>query len=430
MDPWQLPSGVECPGSPAQGALALSQEQQAIVSSDAAKTRKRAFRACDICRRKRVKCDGTFPCSRCKMHEWTCTNGQAVKRVGLAVAKPATPQQPDAVYTCDAQLENSHTTSQDTNASIWVNCSRRATAYLNTNPGLYAKYSGFATGAFQSGHFHSGTALLNGLWDSKIQRNANQDANQNFGPFCIQQGDNKPITIGDQITIHYIVFNVPEFKTHFSTYDTDKGSLAGLAQLGSKGLWMFSAVLGQQLGGKFLCRKGSGINSDWYLVEIVTVNGKRSNSTVNRRQGIEWYREQEQHSEATAGQATTSMNGNALILAIQDKLQISSTLGSSGVNGTIGTSTPGEALPNECNSHSMRPLCSADSESKIGSEDIGSESVGDTGAGAGAGASTGASTTDGDSKRRLAPKRAAQKPFSKKNITGVMKSVTGMGLRQ
>lgn len=116
----------------------------------------------------------------------------------------------------------------------------------------------------QSGSFHSGTAILNGLWDSNYQQNANQAANQDFSPFCIQQGDNEPITTGDQLSIHYVLFKPSEFKPHFSTYD--KGTLSGLAnlaQLGSKDLWMFSAVLGQKLGGQFLCRKGSGIHSNW-----------------------------------------------------------------------------------------------------------------------------------------------------------------------
>lgn len=135
------------------------------------------------------------------------------------------------------------------------------------------------------------------------------------------------------------------------------------------------------------------------MVEIVTVNGKISNSAVNRRLGLEWLREQEQHSEATAGEVTTSMDENALIRAIQDKLQISSTLGSSGGNSTtVGTSTPNKALLNERDSHLVRSLSCADGESKIGSED-GGGSVG--GAGADAGANTGASTKKGNRERRF-----------------------------
>ncbi|KFZ02589.1 hypothetical protein V500_00088 [Pseudogymnoascus sp. VKM F-4518 (FW-2643)] len=282
----------------------------------------------------------------------------------------------------------------------WINHSRKVTVFVDTSPGLYTAISAFATRLLQSRSFHSGTATLNGLWDSNSQRNANQDANQDFGPFCIRQGVNEPITIGDQLSIHYVLFKPSESKPHFSTYD--KGTLSGLAaraQLGSKDLWMFSAVLGQKLGGKFLCRKGSGIHSNWYLVEIVTVNDKISNSAVNRRPGMEWLRE-EQDSEATAGEASTSMDENALIPAIQDKPQISSTLGSSSSNGTtVGKSTPKGALVNECDTHSMRSLSCADAESKIGSEDGGSGSVG--GAGTGAVASTGASTTDRDRKRRF-----------------------------
>ena len=70
----------------------------------------------------------------------------------------------------------------------------------------------------------------------------------------------------------------------------------------------------------------------------------------------------------------TSMDGNALVPAVQGRPQMPSTLGSSGSSGTaVGTSAPGKALPNVCGSHLVR--C-ADSESKIGSEDGGSANTG------------------------------------------------------
>jgi hypothetical protein len=104
---------------------------------------------------------------------------------------------------------------------------------------------------------------------------------------------------------------------------------------------------------------------------------------------------QEQGGEAAAGEPSTSMDVDALMRAIQDKSLILFTLGSSGGNGTtVGTSKPNEALPNERDTHSMRSSSCADGESKIGSEDVRSRSVG--GAGAGGDTSTGK-----DRKRRF-----------------------------
>ncbi|OBT47496.1 hypothetical protein VE00_03260 [Pseudogymnoascus sp. WSF 3629] len=321
-------------------------------------------------------------------------------------------------------MQHNCSTSQDTDHSEymgkkWINLSQLVTDRVAARPELYTKISEIATRLLKLERLHSGTAALNGLWASNSQRNENQDV----GFFCIQEGDNKPITSGDKVSIHYVVFKPSDFGPHFSTYD--KQPLNGLAQPqpGFSALWLFSAVLGQKLGGQFLYRKDSGIHSVWYLVEVIEVNGI-SYPEASRRSGMDWLPEktgayvqaQEQGGEAAAGEPSTSMDVDALMRAIQDKSLISPTLGSSSGNRTtVGTSTPNEALPNERDTHSMRSSSSADGESKIGSED-GGGSVG--GAGADAGANTGASTEKGNRERRFkcgiegpAPNLAAQPSF-------------------
>lgn len=57
--------------------------------SDLQNKRRRVTRACDECRKKKVKCDGQQPCIHCTVYSYECTYNQPSKRVATASASTA-----------------------------------------------------------------------------------------------------------------------------------------------------------------------------------------------------------------------------------------------------------------------------------------------------------------------------------------------------
>ena len=67
---WQSPAQGDdqaLPSSPTSGATSSSQQQKL---SHPIQKRRRVTRACDECRRKKIKCDGKQPCTHCTVYSY------------------------------------------------------------------------------------------------------------------------------------------------------------------------------------------------------------------------------------------------------------------------------------------------------------------------------------------------------------------------
>lgn len=55
-------------------------DSQQFGSETTAQKRRRVTRACDECRRKKIKCDGKQPCTHCTVYSYDCTYDQPSNR--------------------------------------------------------------------------------------------------------------------------------------------------------------------------------------------------------------------------------------------------------------------------------------------------------------------------------------------------------------
>ena len=66
--------------STAVGGTAANSSNDSIAPSIPLQKRRRVTRACDECRRKKIKCDGKHPCSHCQIYSYDCTYDQPSNR--------------------------------------------------------------------------------------------------------------------------------------------------------------------------------------------------------------------------------------------------------------------------------------------------------------------------------------------------------------
>lgn len=71
--------------SPAESIKSDAEDEKMTVDGDAAPSqpiqkRRRVTRACDECRRKKIKCDGKQPCTHCSVYSYGAYDGEEISQ--------------------------------------------------------------------------------------------------------------------------------------------------------------------------------------------------------------------------------------------------------------------------------------------------------------------------------------------------------------